>query len=71
MTCQPGHLFLFRWCGKHVFIRILLDGAGLPPCPVRWDECWEIPVLPSGQQPAAGDEMRRHVPVAAWLADLF
>jgi hypothetical protein len=63
----PSTLYLFRWRGRTVFLRLAFDGR--PPCPRLYDEVIEIPVVARGEQPAAPG--MRVVPlVADWLADL-
>lgn len=70
MTPGPGVLWVFRWRGRPVFMRVTVGGGGRPPCPRLYDDVIAIPVVPSGGRKPVGCKPRRFVAVADWLQDI-
>jgi len=70
-SLSPGVLYIFRWRGKPVFMRILTQAtSGLPPCPKLYDDVVALPVNPKGSYPPLGCRPRRFLAVADWIADI-
>ena len=69
VTLPPATLYVYRWRGRSVFMRLGTHGGGRPGCPVLYDAVYEVPVVQAGEPPPRA-RMRRVPLVADWLADL-
>lgn len=65
----PGTLYVYRWMGKPVFVRLKVAPGPRPACPVLFDDVMEIPVVEAGHRPL-GVRTRRIPLVADWLLDV-
>lgn len=62
-------LYVYRFLGQNLFLRMGVNGGERPACPTLFDEVVEIPVIEKGDPPPK--QMTRTVPmVADWLSDL-
>lgn len=74
----PALLYMYRWQGRLVFMRMVLNGAAAvvadggrwPACCVLYDEVFAIPVVASGE-PAPVERTSRVPLVADWLVDVL
>ena len=66
----PGTLYVFRWMGRPVYLRLKMAPGPRPGCPRLFDEVFEVPVVAAGMPAPLGVRTRRYSCVADWLVDV-